>query len=134
MIDKVKYLLLSLALLACSSGPKPVDFGTDQCAYCRMTILDENFVAENVTAKGRVYKYDDLKCWALDRKKPDAQGYVVNYYHPETFLKTDAAYFVKAVSLKSPMAGNVAAVATMEEAQKLAQEHNGEIIALSDAF
>ena len=49
------FMLLSVCLLmACSQEPKPIEYGTDACHFCRMTIVDKVHGAEIVTDKGKV--------------------------------------------------------------------------------
>src|SRR5690606_23270005 len=52
-----------LGLQACGSdGPKPINYGKDQCAHCKMTVSDARFGCQLVTAKGRAYHFDDVQC------------------------------------------------------------------------
>ena len=127
----------SVLLMACGSGPQKIDIGHDQCDFCRMTIMEENFAGETITPKGKVFKYDDLKCLIMDRnarskKLNGATFYIANYLNGPEFIPLSKAILVEAPALKSPMAGNVAAVNTREEAEKLVREKEGEIVALAD--
>ncbi|MCB0737514.1 MAG: nitrous oxide reductase accessory protein NosL [Bacteroidetes bacterium] len=102
-----------------------------------MSITEMEFACQTITKKGKVYKYDDLKCQMADAKKYDTKEptfYVANYLANGEFLKHNEAFFIKASDLKSPMAGNVAAFRTEDEATKIAYEKGGERIELKDAF
>lgn len=137
MVKITTLSFLTLFLLACSSGPQKVTIGRDQCDFCRMTIMEENFAGEAVTPKGKIYKYDDLKCLLIDKdarsKKLDGSAYyIANYFNGPEFLELSKAVLVEAPSLKSPMAGNVAAIKTKQEAEKLAEEKEGQIVDLED--
>jgi copper chaperone NosL len=126
-------LLIWLALLAgCTAQPEPLQFGTDACHVCKMTLMDNKFGGELVTRKGKVYKFDDLNC-------------MVNFYHsgyiaPAEFshklvvdfntrgqlMDATTAFFLKSDQVRSPMAGGIAAFAD-EAALKNAQREIGGI-------
>ena len=56
--------LLSLALLVASCAPKaePIDYGKEECAFCKMTIVSPQFASEVVTQKSKAFKYDAVEC------------------------------------------------------------------------
>ena len=56
-----QYLMGLVALflaVSCSPEAQPINYGSDQCDFCRMTIVDKAHAAEVVTKKGRAYKFD----------------------------------------------------------------------------
>ncbi len=62
-INKTLAILLMGGLISsCNTGPEPFKFGKDNCHFCKMTISDARFGAEIVTTKGKIYKFDDVKC------------------------------------------------------------------------
>ncbi len=131
--------LTLIVLLSCTSEPKKIKVGTDQCHYCKMTIMEENFACQTITSKGKVYLYDDLKCQIKEKRSNEksfkgAQFYVSNYLDDGAFLVSEKAFFIESSEFKSPMAGNVAAVATQSEAEILASEKKGKIISIENAF
>ena len=63
MKKAVFLLFASLVLISCMSGePKPLQFNSDACDFCKMTIANGQFGAELITEKGRYYKFDDVAC------------------------------------------------------------------------
>ncbi len=56
------FLLLSLVTASCGSNPEPINYGHDECEFCRMQISDNRYGAELVTDKGKVYKFDSIEC------------------------------------------------------------------------
>ena len=56
--------LLSLGLLMASCAPKaePIDYGKEECAFCKMTIVSPQFASEVVTQKSKAFKYDAVEC------------------------------------------------------------------------
>ena len=57
-------MLLMFGLQACQGNnePKPIKYGSDQCAYCKMTVSDPRFGTQLLTKKGRAYNFDDVQC------------------------------------------------------------------------
>lgn len=127
-------LALSLPVLmmtGCSPKPEKIVFGKDNCAECKMTIMDAKFGGEIVTKKGKVFKFDDAHCVAAFLKRRGVemgsihQTLFVDYNNQHEFVKVNAAEFVVSSRLKSPMGGNAAAFKNRNEAEKKAAEING---------
>ncbi len=50
-------------MVSCApQGAEPIKLNTDGCEFCKMKIADGKFGAEIITAKGRIYKFDDMHC------------------------------------------------------------------------
>lgn len=124
---------------ACTAGgtnPVAINFGSDECSHCKMTISDKKYGAEILTAKGKAYKFDDMGCMADFEKefvKNNAaekfQRFVINFYSPTNFVNLDNAHLLKSSSLRTPMASGWVAFGTATEAQKAQKEYGGEIVA-----
>ena len=101
--------LLSLGLLMASCAPKaePIDYGKEECAFCKMTIVSPQFAAEVVTQKSKAFKYDYLK-----------EGNLID--------ATKATYLISP-EIQSPMGAHLAAFASREDAQKIQGEKGGEL-------
>jgi copper chaperone NosL len=121
-------VMLALLFCACSTEPEPLIYGKDQCHSCKMTLMDRKFGAELVTAKGKVYKFDDINClfnFYNDRSvnKDDFRfKLVVDFSQPEKLIDAEKAVYLKSDEIKSPMASQVAAFETAQT--KLAAEWN----------
>ncbi len=132
-----KAAAFSMAMIAiivftgCNPKPEKIAFGKDNCAECKMTIMEPKFGAEIVTTKGKVYKFDDVHCLAsfLHRRGVDlsdiAQTLFVDYNNSNEFVKVSQAQFVVSSQFKSPMGGNAAAFQNETEAQKKSVEIEG---------
>ena len=123
-------LVLCLLLMACSPKPRPIDFGLDQCHFCKMSIVDARFAAEWVTKKGRVYKYDAIECLARQISKAQqlsSYELVCNYLTPGEWIEVDAATFLISENIPSPMGGYLSAFASQSEAESIQDEHGGEL-------
>jgi copper chaperone NosL len=108
--------------------PEPIQINKDHCAFCKMTIADARFAAELITEKGRVYKYDDLLCLKHYMSENTATKYrslwVGNFNQGSELLDATSAHYVFSDQIKSPMRGDIAAFATLEEAEVLAKSFN----------
>ncbi len=114
----IKLVLLfctSISLASCSTEPKPIIVGKDNCDFCKMAISDPRFGAEIVTKKGKVYKFDDQHCIVGFIKsgkltENDIGGvYFTDFNKPHELIHVEEAHFLQSPALKSPMNGNIAA-------------------------
>jgi copper chaperone NosL len=123
--------ILLLLITGCHPKPEKIAFGKDNCAECKMTIVDPKFGAEIVTKKGKVYKFDDAHCLAvfLERRGVELsdihQTLFVDYNNSSELVKVSSVEFVVSSRLKSPMGGNAAAFRNKNEADKKAAEIEG---------
>ena len=120
-----------LFMASCNPKPEKIAFGKDNCAECKMTIMDPKFGGEIVTKKGKVYKFDDAHCVAhfLERRGVELtdihQTLFVDYNDKSELVKVKSVEFVVSSQLKSPMGGNAAAFKNPTEAQKKSAEIEG---------
>lgn len=113
-------------IIACSkSGPQEIAIGIDQCEHCKMTISDAKYATQLITEKGRVYKFDDIKCmqdYAMSNKDAaTAKTYVADFPSGQLF-DSSTATFISGGSIKSPMNGNIQAYKDKAAAEKAAAE------------
>jgi len=104
---------------SCTPKTEPINYGEDQCAFCKMSIVEDKYATETVTSKGKVYKYDDISCMIRHHrtleKKDFALQVVNNFDNPEEFLDVEKAFFIQSDQYSSPMGGNTAAFKTAEK-------------------
>lgn len=110
-------------MTACGQkSSEPVKLNKDDCAFCKMTIADQRFCAELITEKGRIYKFDDIKCMVGYSKENTLSGatkyYVSDYNKPHALVEIEKLTFVKGGKIESPMGGNIAAFKNKAEADK----------------
>lgn len=114
-----KYIVFLIFIGACTPKTEPIHYGEDQCAFCKMAIVEDQYAAEIVTSKGKVYKYDDISCMIRHRRtmeKKDFSFQVVNDFEsPKEFLDVEKAFFIQSDQYASPMGGNTAAFRTLEQ-------------------
>jgi len=134
-------LALAFSTQACGGdGPKPINYGQDQCAHCRMTVSDARFGSQLVTTKGRAYQFDDVQCLiAFVKAGTVGSGDVAAYYLPDytnenKLLPAEKLFFLKSESLKSPMRGDIAAFASKEDLEKVREIHGGDVLTWEDLW
>lgn len=132
------YLIgILLASFGCSEqGPKKIKSGSDVCAFCQMTIVDERFSAQLITTKNKTYLFDDIRCLNnfIQAKEITAgntkQIYVANFQTPGNYLEVQNAYFMHSPEFHSPMGGNFAAFPSTATRNDAISEMGGEILQL----
>jgi copper chaperone NosL len=120
--------LLGFAIVSISCGnkdPKAIAVG-EQCENCKMSIENVKYATEIVTEKGKIYKFDDIKCMnsyvsSNVDKVQNAKTFVTDY-PTEKLIEFEKATFIKGGSIKSPMGGNMQAYANKAEAEKAKKE------------
>jgi copper chaperone NosL len=127
----IALLAVVTVLTGCDSGPRPIRYGQDECAECKMTLVDRHYGAEFITARGRVYVFDDLNCLtAFERKQPSASGagpraVVVDFKRPNQLIPVESAWFLHHPDLRSPMASGLAAFGSEAELEPVRRELGG---------
>ncbi|MDO4880183.1 MAG: nitrous oxide reductase accessory protein NosL [Capnocytophaga sp.] len=124
------FLFLSFAILfiACSPTPQPIDYGHEECAFCKMTIVSQQFAAEVVTNKSKAFKYDAIECMIQAQQEDAALHLTCDYLNPDGNLidATKATYLVSK-QIESPMGANLAAFSSLEDAKKVQEEKGGDL-------
>ena len=121
-------LTLVLGLNSCSvNKPDPIVINKDQCDFCKMTITDGRFGCELITAKGRIYKFDDLGCmlrYKQEKSNIEFKSFFVHDYSGHNVLiPAENADYLESEQLKSPMGGNIAAFSDKGKAGEYAKEY-----------
>lgn len=131
----IAYLVSGVMLLVgcVKSGPVPIAYGEDACAFCKMTIVDTRFGCEMQTDKGKTYKFDDLFCLVKYREQQmpgsdnTAHMFIADFLSGQ-FVEHTQASFLFNPEFKSPMGGNIAAFASEASLKEVMQEKGGEIL------
>ena len=122
--------LLSLGLLLASCAPKaePIDYGKEECAFCKMTIVSPQFASEVVTQKSKAFKYDAVECM-LQAPQEDqvALHLVCDYLKEGNLIDATKATYLISPEIQSPMGAHLAAFASKDEAQKVQAEKGGDL-------
>lgn len=129
------FLLISIFLLtSCGSEPEPINYGQDECEFCRMQISDNRYGSEIVTDKGKVYKFDSIECMVEFAMVKNLIGdsnqnfLVTDFALPATLIKAIKAFYVHNDNFRSPMGLNVSAFDSEVSRQKFVAENSGQIL------
>ncbi len=118
-------LMISMSLVSCNPGPRPIEFGQVDCASCKMKLMDNKYGVEFLTDKGKVFIFDDLVCaenFAMSNDTKGGSFYVVDFANPGKLIKSEAAFYAEGGSFSSPMGSNTAAFSNEDVAKKMAGE------------
>jgi len=117
---------------------RPIEYGKDNCEQCRMTVMNPQFGAGMLTAKGKVFAFDAGECLVRYLKskgiKENEEYYVSDYLAPGTLIHATEAVFLHGDSIQSPMGGNLAAFNSRESALSVQQDLGGTIMDWNNLF
>ena len=124
--------ILTLVLVSsCKVEPEQINYGTDGCHFCKMTIVDNQHAAELVTVKGKVFKYDAIECLINDLKKRDSVevGMILvnDYGNPGELIAAETATFLISEGVPSPMGAFLSAFSDKGNAEAVKSESGGEL-------
>ena len=124
--------MITLILISCNVSPQPIEYGTDACHFCNMTIVDRQHASELVTTKGKAYKYDAVECMVHslqnEMKDTEISMYLVSDFNkPGQFLDANMATFLVSKEISSPMGANLSAFENETIAKKAKENFRGEL-------
>ena len=121
-----------LILMSCSIKPDPIQYGTDGCSYCSMTIVDRQHAAELVTSKGKVFKFDATECMInqlMEVNRDDIALYLVtDYANPGEWVDATKAIYLISENIPSPMGAYLSAFGKREAADRMQAANDGELL------
>ncbi len=127
----ILFVVILFSLVSCTVGPKPIDYGSDGCHYCSMTIVDRQHASEIVTKKGKVFKFDAVECMMNQMKDVDIATiglFLVNdYQNPGELINAEEATFLISESIPSPMGEYLSAFSSRKSAGQIEAENNGQL-------
>lgn len=126
--------LFIISLISCGAKPEPINYGKDECEFCRMLITDNKYGAELVTDKGKIYKFDSVEClvdFAITKNLTGDQTQtllITDFSSPGNFVDARSAYYVRNNEFRSPMGLNVIAFGANTVMRKFVSENGGEVL------
>ena len=133
-------ILLSLVLSSCQVSERPVQYGVDDCDYCKMIIMDQRYGSELVTDKGKVYTFDATECLIeylqYNAEMADAAKYllVTPYTDPNHLIDARTATYLVSKQMPSPMGAYLTAFSDREEAAAFQSTKGGVIYTWEEIF
>jgi len=134
MLKNSSFILIVLTLIlivGCGSDPEPINYGHDECDFCRMQITDNRYGCEIVTGRGKVFKFDEVGCmidYAMVENlvgSTENKFFVTVFSMPETFTDATSAHYVKNDNYRSPMGLNVMAFERETDADDFLVKNEG---------
>jgi copper chaperone NosL len=120
-----------LFFISCSLEPEKINYGSDACHFCQMTIVDQQHAAQYVTAKGKQFKFDAIECMLNEFSEITTDDVsvilVADYGDPGNMTAARNATFLISPEIKSPMGAFLSALSTKEEAIKLQKNKGGNL-------
>ena len=118
-------------LVSCKVEPEQINYGSDACHFCKMTIVDQQHAAQYVTNKGKQFKFDAIECMVneLSEKKSDdiAILLVADYDSPGQMTSAISSAYLISPAIKSPMGANLSGFVTENDALAAKGENDGEL-------
>lgn len=139
-MKKISIVITALVLLSCKPEPETLRYGQDVCHTCKMTLVDKKYGAELVTAKGKVYKFDDVNCMAgfihsgYLNDQTISLTLITDYAQPGTLIPAQEAFYLKSDNLRSPMASGIAAFGSIESLQQNKETLTGTALRWSEVL
>ena len=121
--------LLSL-IISCTIKPQEINYGSDACQYCSMTIVDRQHAAQLVTDKGKCFKFDAIECMIhyLGENSTSVAYYLAaDYQNPGELIDAKKASFIISENIPSPMRANLSALASEGDADSLLKVKGGQL-------
>ena len=127
----ILYTVTILLLTACSKEPEKINFGSDMCNFCTMTIVDKQHAAQYLTKKGKQFKYDAIECMLneLSEIGTDKIGVILvsDYADPGEMTDATVATYLISKEIQSPMGANLSAFSKKVSAKEFVKMEEDEL-------
>ena len=124
-------VFILLLTISCKVEPQSIEYGKDQCSFCKMNVVDKTHASQYVTSKGKQFKFDAIECMMNDLNEKNEADIaillVANYGNPGGMIDATTAIFLISIEIKSPMGANLSAFSSSNKAEELQQKHGGTI-------
>jgi len=125
---------------SCVVKERPISYGSDECDYCKMTIMDHRYGAELVTQKGKVYTFDAAEClieylYYHDEMVQNSRYLLVtSYTEPDQLIGAKDATYLVSKQLPSPMGAYLTAFSSQQMAKQFQSEKEGDLYQWDELF
>ena len=124
-------ICLLFTISSCEVKPEPINFGTDACHFCKMTIVDQQHAAQYVTKKGKQFKFDAVECMLNDISENGMEDLamllVSDYAQPGEMTDATQATYLISQEIKSPMGANLSSFGNPLDAEITVKSHGGDL-------
>ena len=116
---------------SCDIAPEEINYGTDACSFCKMTIVDQKHASQYVTIKGKQFKFDAIECMVNEISEKGSKDIgillVADFENPGNMVEAENATYLISEAIKSPMGANLSGFASLETAVSTQKESGGKI-------
>mgnify|MGYP002712952490 CR=1 FL=1 len=124
--------IVTVLLISCNISPQQIEYGTDACHYCNMTIVDRQHAAQVVTTKGKAFKYDAIECMvhSLQDEFKDTEMALylaADFNQPGQLMDATMATYLVSDQIASPMGANLSAFKDESSAQTAKDKFTGKL-------
>lgn len=124
--------IITTFLVSCNVSPQHIEYGTDACHYCNMTIVDRQHASQLVTTKGKAFKFDAIECMVHslqdDLKDTEIALYLTaDFNQPGQLMDATMATYLVSDQISSPMGANLSAFENEKAAEKAMQKFTGKL-------
>ena len=124
--------IITALLVSCNVSPQHIEYGSDTCHYCNMTIVDRQHASQVVSTKGKAFKYDAIECMVHslqdDMKDTEIALYLVADFHqPGQLMDATTASYLISDQISSPMGANLSAFENEKVGLKAQEKFTGEL-------
>ena len=103
----ILFSIVLFVLVSCSIEAEKINYGSDACHFCKMTIVDKQHAAQFVSNKGKQFKFDAIECMLNEMSEKGTDGIAIylvsDYGHPESMIDANHAIYLISPEIKSPM-------------------------------
>ncbi len=139
-MHKLIYIIPILLLISCTVKERPIEYGTDECAYCKMIMMDHRYGSELVTDKGKIYPFDAAECLIdymhanEDLAASASLVLITPYTHPNTLFNAKEASYLVSGQMPSPMGAYLTAFMDTGTAAEFKSDKGGTIYTWDEIF
>ncbi|GJM18164.1 MAG: hypothetical protein DHS20C14_03770 [Phycisphaeraceae bacterium] len=144
----MRFLGAAVLVVAClpgcgrhdSDGPPAVRLGDSVCAQCNMILSDDRFVSATVIDGPRGPEpqlFDDFNCQVAYEVEHAERVVLARWTHDyvsSEWITSEAAHFVIAPAMRTPMASHTAAFRSQQNAENANAELDGEVLTFEVAW
>lgn len=130
-ITKIYLAISLLFFMSCSVEPEKINYGSDACHFCQMTIVDQQHASQFVTSKGKQFKFDAIECMLNEFSERTTENInvilVADYGNPGSMTDAKNATYLISPEIKSPMGAFLSAFSEKDKAERSLEENSGEL-------
>ena len=109
-------------------------FGSEQCHYCKMGIVDREHAAQFVTKKGKQFKFDAIECMVNELRTHQEPLAIIRVsdYGESTMTDARTASYLVSPQIHSPMGADLSGFSSLGRAQEAQKAYGGSIYKWSE--